>query len=137
MIPFSTNKLPSFELNDPQTHHRAPAVIAIVLFAAVAMIMILTGCGSTAPAGKGSVPAISSFTANPTSINSGSSSTLSWTATGATTIAITPGTITSTSASGSTTMSPTATTTYTLTATNASGSSTSSLTLTVNAPGKP
>ena len=137
MTSSSTDKLPSFELNDPQTHHRAPAVIAIVLFAAVAMIMILTGCGSTAPAGKGSVPAISSFTANPTSINSGSSSTLSWTATGATTIAITPGTITSTSASGSTTMSPTATTTYTLTATNASGSSTSSLTLTVNAPGKP
>jgi hypothetical protein len=44
---------------------------------------------------------------------------------GATSIAITPGTFTSTSASGSTSMSPTATTTYTLTATNAAGSTTS------------
>jgi hypothetical protein len=137
MIPFSTDKLPSNELNNPQTHHRALAVIAFVLFAAVAMIVILTGCGSTAPTGKSSIPAISSFTANPTSVNSGTSSTLSWTSTGATTIAITPGTFTSTAASGSTTMSPTATTTYTLTAANSAGSTTSSLTLTVNAPGKP
>ena len=67
-------------------------------------------------------PAISSFTASPASIHSGSSSTLSWVTTGATKIAITPGTFTSTSASGSTSVSPTSTTTYTLTATMASGS---------------
>jgi hypothetical protein len=80
-------------------------------------------------------PKISSFTANPTSINSGSSSTLSWVTTGATSIAITPGTFTSTAASSSTSVSPTATTTYTLTATNASGSTTSMATVTVIAGG--
>jgi len=80
---------------------------------------------------------ITSFTANPTSVNSGTSSTLNWVATGATSIAITPGSFTSASASGSTTMSPTATTSYTLTATNAAGSTTSTLTIAVNTTGKP
>ncbi|MGD1022156.1 MAG: hypothetical protein ABR880_05185 [Candidatus Sulfotelmatobacter sp.] len=77
------------------------------------------------------MPAITSFTANPTSVNSGTSSTLSWTTTGAASLTITPGTFTSTSASGSTNMSPTASTTYTLTATNASGSTTSTAKVTV------
>ena len=76
-------------------------------------------------------PIIGSFTANPSSITSGSSSTFSWATTGATSIAITPGTFTATSASGSTSVSPTATTTYTLTATNASGSATSTAKVTV------
>jgi hypothetical protein len=80
-------------------------------------------------------PTVSSFTANPTSISSGSSSMLSWATTGATTIAITPGTFTSTSPSGSTSVSPTATTTYTLTATNASGATTSTAQVTVTASG--
>lgn len=82
-----------------------------------------------------SKPAISSFKANPTSITSGSSSTLSWATTGATSIAITPGTFTSTSASGSTSLHPTATTTYTLKATNAAGSTTATAKVTVTASG--
>jgi hypothetical protein len=82
-------------------------------------------------------PTISSFTASPSTITAGSSSTLSWATTGATNIAITPGTFTSTSASGSTGVSPTATTTYTLTATNASGSATSTAKVTVAASGGP
>jgi hypothetical protein len=113
-----------------------PSSLIVVLFVCAG----LAGCGgvsSSAPSGKGSMPTITSFTADPTNINSGSSSTLTWTAAGATTIAITPGAFTSTSASGSTSMSPTATTTYTLTATNAAGSSTSTLTVTVNAASKP
>ena len=103
----------------------------------------LAGCGSASSSGsssgKGSVPTITSFAANPTSITSGAGSTLNWATTGATSIVITPGTFTSTSASGSTSMSPTATTTYTLTATNAAGSTTSTVTVTVtvNAPSKP
>jgi hypothetical protein len=76
-------------------------------------------------------PAINSFTASPTRITSGSSSTLSWATTGATSIAITPGTFTTTAASGSTSVSPTATNTYTLTATNAAGSTTSTASVTV------
>ncbi len=78
---------------------------------------------------------ISSFTASPASIASGSSSTLSWTTTGATGIAITPGTFTSTSGSGATMVSPTATTAYTLTATNATGSNTATAKVTVSAGG--
>ncbi len=84
-----------------------------------------------------SKPTISSFTASPASITSGSSSTLSWTTSGATSIAITPGSFTSTSASGSTTVSPTATTTYTLTATNAAGSTTATAKVTVTVSGSP
>jgi hypothetical protein len=108
--------------------------LALVIFACFG----LAGCGtpSSSP-GKESAPTITSFTAAPTSINSGTSSTLSWAAAGATTIAITPGTFTSTSSSGSTSMTPTATTTYTLTATNAAGSTTSTLIVTVNGVSKP
>jgi len=98
----------------------------------------LTGCGSTAsPPGNGSPPTIASFTADPTSIASGSNSTLSWATSGATSIAITPGSFTSTSATGSTSVSPTATTTYTLTATNAAGSTTSTATVTVTSSSSP
>jgi Bacterial Ig-like domain (group 3) len=82
-------------------------------------------------------PVISSFTANPTSITSGSSSTLSWVTSGATSLAITPGTFMSTSASGSTSVSPTETTTYTLTAKNTAGSATAMATVTVTASGGP
>ncbi|MGA8443188.1 MAG: Ig domain-containing protein [Candidatus Sulfotelmatobacter sp.] len=99
----------------------------------------LASCGSTtssnSSSGNDSMPAITSFTANPTSVNSGTSSTLSWATTGATGLAISPGTFTSTAASGSTNISPAATTTYTLTATNASGSTTSTVKVTVTAPG--
>jgi hypothetical protein len=81
------------------------------------------------------VPTITSFTANPTSIGSGSSSTLSWVTSGATTLAITPGSFTSTNAAGSTTVSPTSTTTYTLTATNAAGPNTATAKVTVSSGG--
>jgi hypothetical protein len=77
------------------------------------------------------LPVINNFAASPASINSGSSSKLSWTTTGATRVAITPGTFTSASASGSTTVNPTAATTYTLTATNAAGSTTATAKVTV------
>jgi hypothetical protein len=81
------------------------------------------------------IPSIGSFNANPTSITAGASTTLSWATTNATSIAISPGAFMSTSAAGSTTVSPTATSTYTLTATNSTGSKTATLTVTVNAAG--
>jgi PKD repeat protein len=93
------------------------------------------GISNSAKQPQGSVPAIASFGANPTTINSGTSTTLSWAASGATKITITPGSFTSTLASGSTSVSPTATTIYTLTATNSYGSSTMTVTVTVNAAG--
>jgi hypothetical protein len=121
-----------------ETHARKPTTAALVLLSCVS----LAACGaSTSPAGKGpqSMPAINSFAANPTGISSGASSTLSWTTTAVASVAITPGTFTSTLASGSTNVTPTATTTYTLTAANSAGSTTATatVTVTVNAADKP
>ncbi|HUB53319.1 MAG TPA: hypothetical protein VL986_14285, partial [Terracidiphilus sp.] len=79
-------------------------------------------------------PKIGSFVASPTTIAYGASSTLTWNTTGAASIAITPGTFTSTSATGSTTVQPTVTTVYTFTATSPAGSSTAKATVTVATP---
>jgi len=92
---------------------------------------------STVTVTEPSLPSISSFAASPASIGTGATSTLSWTAPGASTISISPGNITSTSATGSAMVSPEATTTYVLTATNAAGSVTASTMVTVTAPSLP
>jgi hypothetical protein len=81
-------------------------------------------------------PVIASFTASPTTIALGGSSTLSWSVTGATSLSIasdvgaSPGTGTGTSVS----VSPTAATNYTLTAKNDSGTVTQSVKVTVTDP---
>lgn len=80
-------------------------------------------------------PVINSFSASPPSITDGSSSTLSWATTGATSVQIAPGGYNSTSTTASTTVSPTAATTYTLTAANAAGTATATATVTVTAAG--
>ena len=109
-----------------------PAVRLVVLpFILIFLVMLGSCSSSSSPSGNGSAPTISSFSANPSSINPGSSSTLSWSTTGATSIAITPGTFTSTLSTGSTSVTPTASTTYTLTATNTAGSTTATTTVTV------
>ncbi|MCL4849900.1 MAG: hypothetical protein KJZ78_00780, partial [Bryobacteraceae bacterium] len=81
-------------------------------------------------------PVISSFTASPTSISSGGSSTLSWSVSGATSLSINQGvgTVTGTTSKS---VKPTATTTYTLTATNAAGSVTKTASVTVSAAAPP
>jgi hypothetical protein len=71
------------------------------------------------------------LTANPATITTGQSATLSWSSTNATSVTISGvGTF---GATGTTTVSPTATTTYTATATGASGTATSSSTVSVSA----
>ncbi len=98
----------------------------------------LAGCTEKLPTLKQvAAPAISSFSASPASIVNGSTTTLSWSTTGATSIAITPGTFASTAAAGSVILSPTATTTFTLTATNTTGSATATQTVTVTQPTLP
>jgi hypothetical protein len=77
-------------------------------------------------------PKINSFSANPGTINSGQSSTLTWTITSATSASIDQGVGTVNPTSGSTSVSPVTTTTYTLTATNPSGFVTAQVTVTVN-----
>ena len=80
--------------------------------------------------GTPGTPTIASFTATPSSVSAGQSATLSWTVSGATSIAIDNG-VGDVSSVTSKTVSPAQTTTYTLTATNSSGSSVSLVTVTV------
>ncbi len=83
---------------------------------------------STIP--TGSAPTISSFTASPTTITAGSSTTLSWSGTGSSYYIVSPqiGAVSGTSV----TVTPTATTTYTLYSTNQYGRTTATVTVTVN-----
>ena len=74
-----------------------------------------------------------SFSAQPTSITQGQSSTLSWTSQNATTLDLEPG-IGTVSAQGSVAVSPQQTTTYTLTATGSGGTATASATVNVTQP---
>jgi len=75
-------------------------------------------------------PVINSFTANPSYIQSGQGTVLSWTTTNATTVTLSPG-IGSVPTSGSYNLTPGYTTTYTLSASNGSGSVSASTTVTV------
>lgn len=71
--------------------------------------------------------------ANPTTINKGESSTLTWNSTDATQLSIDPGVGTVT-AEGSTKVTPSDSTTYTITATGPGGSATANAAVSVNAP---
>ena len=108
----------------------SPIILAGLLFAAV--IGCGGGGGDSAPSPPPQPPVIQSFSADPPAIAAGQSSTLSWTAGGAASLAIDQGigTVTGTSR----VVTPTATTTYTLTAANASGSATQTVTVTVSSP---
>jgi len=112
-----------------------------ILVCAVAFLPAFTGlagCTQKFPTTKEVVaPTITTFSASPASIIAGSSTTLTWVASGATSVTITPGGSASTSASGSVVLSPTATTTYTLTATNTTGSATATVIVTVTQPSLP
>ena len=85
-----------------------------------------------APAAKPTV----SLQANPTSINKGDSTTLSWTSTDATQLTISPE-VGAVSAQGSTRVTPADSTTYTITASGPGGSADSSVRVTVSAPPPP
>jgi hypothetical protein len=96
------------------------------LFFTIAILVFIAGCSGTPPA----VPIINSFSASPTTITAGESSTLSWSVTDAASVTIDNG-VGTVALSGNTTVSPITTTTYTLTATNTAGSVTSTVTVTV------
>jgi len=99
------------------------------LFFVIAVLVFIAGCSGTPPA----VPIINSFSAYPSTINEGESSTLSWSVTDAASVTIDHG-VGTIALSGSTAVNPTTTTTYTLTATNATGSVTATTTVMVNPP---
>jgi hypothetical protein len=92
----------------------------LVLFCIIAVSVLMTGCVG---------PIVNIFSAIPSTINQGESSTLTWSVSDADTVTITSiGTVTS---SGSTIVSPVVTTDYILTATNSTGSVTATATVTV------
>ena len=81
------------------------------LFFTIAVLVFITGCSGT----PGAVPIINSFSAVPSTITAGESSTLSWSVTDASSVTI-DNTIGSVALTGTTAVNPTTTTTYTLTA---------------------
>jgi len=83
-----------------------------------------------------SLPVINYFTADPTSITAGGSSTLSWSVSDATAVTIDQA-IGSVDLTGTRAVSPTTTTTYTLTASNEAGSCTKTAKVTVEEPAPP
>jgi hypothetical protein len=82
----------------------------------------------------GGVPIIAAFTANPTSITQGASSTLAWEVQNATTVTI-DNAVGTVGLTGSQNVTPGATTVYTLTATNGTTSVSRSATVTVTSTG--
>src|SRR5437868_2912839 len=88
-----------------------------------------------APAPAPAQPTVT-LSADPTSINKGDSSTLSWTSTNSTQLTISPevGTVT---AEGSTKVTPADSTSYTITASGPGGSANASARVTVNTPAPP
>jgi hypothetical protein len=81
-------------------------------------------------------PAVTSFSASPSSIAAGESATLQWKVARASYVNIDQG-IGIVTSSGTQVVTPTKTTTYTITATNAAGAATASTTITVAASGAP
>jgi hypothetical protein len=91
----------------------------------------------TVTVGSTNPPPTLTFSASPTTINSGQSSTLSWSATNATSCTASGGWTGTKSTAGSQSVSPTATTTYTLACTGAGGTTTKSATVTVSGANPP
>ncbi len=108
------------------------------------LLMLATGCKKKVVAPPPPPPPppppatapTASFSANPTSIEKGQSSTLSWTTTNATNVSIDQG-IGDVSTSGSRSVSPSASTTYTLTAKGPGGTKEETARITVTSPPPP
>ena len=115
----------------------------VCLLAAFAAAMLIVGCAtkkqpSPPPPTPAPPPAEATVTlqANPTSIKSGESSTLTWSSTNATQLTIAPN-VGAVAPQGSTAVSPTDSTTYTVTASGPGGSADASVRVTVEAPPPP
>jgi peptidoglycan-associated lipoprotein len=114
------------------------------ILTAVLAVAFVAGCNKKPPAAPppppppppaAARPAVS-LQANPTSINRGDSTTLSWTSTDATQLTISPD-VGAVTAQGSTKVTPSDSTTYTITASGPGGSADSSARVTVSAPPPP
>lgn len=108
---------------------------ALVVFAGGCKKKVATAPPAPAPAPPPAQPTVT-LSASPTSINSGQTSTLSWSSTNATDLDIQPG-VGKVSPEGSTPVTPTESTTYTITATGPGGSATQSATVNITAAQAP
>jgi len=114
------------------------------LLALFSAALLTLGCGPkkvTAPPKPAEAPPpparpTVTLQANPTTINKGESSTLSWNSTDATQLSIDPG-VGAVNAQGSSKVSPTDSTTYTITATGPGGSASATAAVSVNTPPPP
>ena len=109
------------------------------------LLMLAGGCKKKAPVAAPPPPApppppaaapTATLTANPTTIERGGSSTLTWSSTNATNVAIDQG-IGDVSTSGTRSVSPSSSTTYTVTARGEGGTATATARITVTAPPPP
>ncbi len=119
---------------------KALALRWTVLIFALSAVAFLSACHKNVPAPPPPPPPApaaptASITANPATITSGQSSTLTWQTGNATDVSIDA--LGAVQVNGTQSVSPTATTTYTLTAKGAGGTQTATATVTVNAPAPP
>jgi hypothetical protein len=102
----------------------------LVLFCIIVVLVSMTGCGDPGEPGGPGGPIVGIFYADPSTINQGKSSILTWSVSVADTVTITPD-VGPVALSGSTSVSPEVTTDYILTATNSAGSVTAKCAVTV------
>jgi peptidoglycan-associated lipoprotein len=124
-------------------HPHSPLHRSLLIFASAA-ILIVAGCHkkptppppTPAPPPPAAAKPTVSISADPTTINKGESSKLTWTTTDATNVSITPevGAVTP---HGSTTVTPASSTTYSITASGPGGNADSNIRVSVNAPPPP
>ena len=110
------------------------------------LLLLAGGCKKKSPVPKEAPPPpapkaeiskpVVNFSASPSSIEKGESSTLTWSTTGATNVTIEPG-IGDVSTGGNRSVSPNATTTYTLAAKGEGGITTATAQISVNTPPPP
>lgn len=98
-------------------------------------LTIVPGTLKVDTSSTGNPPTITSFAANPSTIDLGQSSTLSWDVLGADSVVISNGVGSSTSTLGSAIVTPSSTTTYTITAYNVHGSVSAAASVVVNTGG--
>lgn len=132
-------------MSDSQRLHASKIAATLVL----TLVVLAPGCTKkppppppppprteAAPPPTVAKPAIDSFTAEPSTIEKGQSSTLSWSISGATDMSIDHG-IGAVQSRGQRQVFPVSTTTYTLTANGPGGSDTRTVTVSVNSPPAP
>jgi hypothetical protein len=109
----------------------------IVSLAVLALLILVPGCITVQPPASlitplsAMPPIIGTFSSNPSTINSGSTSTLLWNVVGANSVSIDQG-VGLVNAVGATLVAPAASTVYTISASNSAGTVTKSLVTTVN-----